>query len=203
MLLLSPIALSRGSSGWKQLFVFFNSHGSDLHSFYPLLPLLIKVLKMLFVSYDPASLSAVQLCFLYGYWPITVNRCAALTQTELTDVLLPEKMLLFQWSKRNSEHLDPSKEHLTLCFTVLPGFSSFHIMSLMKLYCVGDKAIAVYQALWNVQKLCQNWEAQVLVNWLYSELSTPGYFYFFSPSSWFYNKAAADSADIPCSSLSF
>lgn len=35
-------------------------------------------------------------------------------------------MLLFQWSKSSSEHLDPSKEHLTLCFTVLPGFASFH-----------------------------------------------------------------------------
>lgn len=132
-LLLSRIALSRCPSGWKLWFEFLNSHGSHLHSFYSPIPSLIKVLKMHFVSYDPAFLSAVQLCFLYGYWPITVNRCAASTQTEVTDVLLPEKTLLFQWSKRNSEHLDPSKEHLTLCFTVLPGFSSFHIMSLMKL----------------------------------------------------------------------
>lgn len=37
--------------------------------------------------------------------------------------------LLFQWSKSSSEHLDPSKEHLTLCFTVLPGFASFHTVS--------------------------------------------------------------------------
>lgn len=35
--------------------------------------------------------------------------------------------------QENLEHLDPSKEHLTLCFTVVPGFSSSHIMSLMKL----------------------------------------------------------------------
>lgn len=37
--------------------------------------------------------------------------------------------LLFQSSKSSSEHLDPSKEHLTLCFTVLPAFASFHAMS--------------------------------------------------------------------------
>lgn len=91
MALLSPLYLLRYSSCWKQLFGFLNSRGSDLHSFYPPIPSLIKVLKILFVSYAPASLSAAQLCFLHGYWPITVNRCAASTQTEVTDVLLPEK----------------------------------------------------------------------------------------------------------------
>lgn len=37
--------------------------------------------------------------------------------------------LWFQRGRSSSEHLDPSKEHLTLCFTVLPALASFHTTS--------------------------------------------------------------------------
>lgn len=170
ILLLLPVAFARCLSIWKSLTLLWIWAGFVLSSNSLKEDFILKAFLWLLSRVVFAVCSTLH--FLYGHWPITVNRCASLEYSEIRAVLLPEKLLLFQCSKRNLEHLDPSKEHLSLCFALLPAFSSFHIMSLMKLERVGGKAIAaVYQVLRIVQRPCQSWEVQVLfcfVNWLCS-----------------------------------